>query len=161
MPRRYQFKLVSYFLGIILTQNEHCIALGQNGFPRAMQSRSLGPALPGSLLLGSQKFPLGRWMGLQGKGPRISLLSRKYQTCSLKLELTHHDLQEISKGKAVLHLEFSQWLSLNTIAKTHYASLMLETLSLEDRVSRFPSAFKECLSETLILFHSNQNCLFL
>jgi len=41
-------------------------ALGQNGFPRshAEKSRSFGPALSGSLLLGSQNFTLRRWMGL-------------------------------------------------------------------------------------------------
>lgn len=82
-------------------------------------------------------------------GPLISLLSRKYQTCSLKLELTHFNLEKLVKESPFYILEFSH----NTTAKTHCGSLMLEPLSLEE--VGFHLIFKECLSEILTLFHSN------
>lgn len=81
------------------------VTLGHNASQsHAEQSRSLGPARPE---VHSQKMD-----GFGIKGHWVSLLSKKYQTASLRLELTHFDLEKMSKRKPILHFGTTgKWFS--------------------------------------------------
>lgn len=138
------------------------IVLGQDGFPRAMQSKAdllVQPSLdPHSSAARSSRLEDG-WVW--GEGHWVLLLSEKYQTSSLQLELTHFDLEKISKRKPIVHFGILLVVLPPCLCNTPSVSLVLKPWLVEDRVDRFHLLLRTVFWRLQCNLHNIRIVLFL